>query len=446
MIPVRQSTAFETAIGPILDADGVAVTDAVVGDFTIKKTTGNFAALNGSATLTHVSAGFYDLVLTTSDVDTVGLNCVAIDDGTNTCAPLYLQVIEEAVYDAFYAASALGYVANAPVNVAQFGGSNGTFASGRPEVNMTHIAGSVVSTSTAQLGVNVVNFGGLAGTFANGLPAVNTVRWASQTVLTPTVTGVPRVDVEYMFGDANASNGLQLLGLEYDANQYVSGNLVRIGGDAQSATDLKDFADAGYNPVTHKVAGVVLVDTLTTYTGNTPQTADHTANITAILADTNELQTDWVNGGRLDNILDARSSQTSVDDLPTNAELATALGTADDAVLAYLGANVGALGANLSAIPKTGYKLASDGLDSIIVEGSISASAALTNDTGTQLTSINGRQALALIASACGAVLAGAATTNMTFKPAGNSSGNNRIDATVTADGNRTAVNLKVPD
>jgi len=58
----------------------------------------------------------------------------------------------------------------------------------------------------------------------------------------------------------------------------------------------------------------------------------------AILVDTNELQTDWVNGGRLDLILDARSSQISVDDLPTNAELATALGTADDAVLAAVAA------------------------------------------------------------------------------------------------------------
>lgn len=58
--------------------------------------------------------------------------------------------------------------------------------------------------------------------------------------------------------------------------------------------------------------------------------------IAAILADTNELQTDWANGGRLDLILDARASQTSVDDLPTNAELTTALGTADDAVLAQV--------------------------------------------------------------------------------------------------------------
>jgi hypothetical protein len=110
MIPVRQSTAFECAIGPVLDADGVAVTGCVVGDFKLKKTTGNFAALNGSATLTHVSAGFYDLVLTTSDVDTVGLSAVAIDDTTNCCPPLYLQVIEEAVYDVWFAASATGAV------------------------------------------------------------------------------------------------------------------------------------------------------------------------------------------------------------------------------------------------------------------------------------------------------------------------------------------------
>lgn len=105
-IPVRQSTALETAIGPVLDASGVAVTGGVVGDLKIKKTTGNFAALNASATLTHVSAGVYDLVLTTSDTDTVGLCCIAMDDGVNACSPLFLQVMEEAIYDAMYAASA----------------------------------------------------------------------------------------------------------------------------------------------------------------------------------------------------------------------------------------------------------------------------------------------------------------------------------------------------
>lgn len=66
-----------------------------------------------------------------------------------------------------------------PVNVTQFGGSAGTFSSGRPEVNASHwggtavgstevranlinIAGSAVNTSSAQLGVNVVNAAGTA--------------------------------------------------------------------------------------------------------------------------------------------------------------------------------------------------------------------------------------------------------------------------------------------
>jgi hypothetical protein len=43
-------------------------------------------------------------------------------------------------------------------------------------------------------------------------------------------------------------------------------DLAALGGVAQSATDLKDFADDGYDPSTNKVQGVVLVDTVTTLT------------------------------------------------------------------------------------------------------------------------------------------------------------------------------------
>lgn len=76
----------------------------------------------------------------------------------------------------------------------------------------------------------------------------------------------------------------------------------------------------------------------------------NSTQLASILADTDSLDTtkittaraavltDWIDGGRLDLILDARASQASVDDLPTNAELATALGTADDATLAAIAA------------------------------------------------------------------------------------------------------------
>jgi hypothetical protein len=56
-------------------------------------------------------------------------------------------------------------------------------------------------------------------------------------------------------------------------------------------------------------------------------------------------------GDYLNATVSSRATQTSVDDLPTNAELATALGTADDAVLAVLGTPAGAsLAADVAAI------------------------------------------------------------------------------------------------
>ena len=53
MIISRQSTARTVIIGPVLDADGVAVTDGVVGDFEGSVNGGDPAALNGSATLNY---------------------------------------------------------------------------------------------------------------------------------------------------------------------------------------------------------------------------------------------------------------------------------------------------------------------------------------------------------------------------------------------------------
>jgi hypothetical protein len=50
------------------------------------------------------------------------------------------------------------------------------------------------------------------------------------------------------------------------STDYKQVDLIQMGGVTQSGTDLKDFADAGYDPATNKVQGVVLVDTVTTNT------------------------------------------------------------------------------------------------------------------------------------------------------------------------------------
>lgn len=65
------------------------------------------------------------------------------------------------------------------------------------------------------------------------------------------------------------------------AGGNMKSDMLALNGGTQSAADLKDFADDGYDPATNKVQGVVLTDTVTTYTGNTPQTGDTFARIGA---------------------------------------------------------------------------------------------------------------------------------------------------------------------
>ncbi len=97
--------------------------------------------------------------------------------------------------------------------------------------------------------------------------------------------------------------------------------------------------------------------------------------IAAILADTNELQTDWANGGRLDLILDARASQTSVDtiddfldteiaaikaktdNLPADPADASDIAAAFGTVNSTLGAIVGYVDTEVAAIKATTDKL-----------------------------------------------------------------------------------------
>lgn len=187
MIFLRQSTASqEVVLGYFVDStDGnTEETGLTIANTDIKiwKSGATTLANKNSGGATHISNGVYYAVLDATDTDTVGGLVILVHVSGALAFRLEAHVLEEAVYDAFYAASALGYVANAPVNVAQFGGSNGTFASGRPEVNLSHIAGSAVSTTTAQLGVNVVQVSG-DSTAADNIETAyddtaGAVRWA----------------------------------------------------------------------------------------------------------------------------------------------------------------------------------------------------------------------------------------------------------------------------
>ena len=107
MTVLRQSTARTILVGPVLDSDGVAKTDEVVASIKVTKN-GTVGAAHGSTTLTHDHAGKYKLAMNAGDPDTVGVLEVSLNSGTNDMPVARFNVVEEAVFDAMYAAAAAG--------------------------------------------------------------------------------------------------------------------------------------------------------------------------------------------------------------------------------------------------------------------------------------------------------------------------------------------------
>ncbi len=133
-------------------------------------------------------------------------------------------------------------------------------------------------------------------------------------------------------------------------------------------------------------------------------------------------------GDNINATISSRATQTSVDDLPTNAELATALGTADDAVLAQ----VALVKAKTDLIPAAPAAVGD------IPTANQNADALLDRANAIE-TGLTPRQAMRLSAAADGGKLSGAATVTNTIRNAV-ADDKDRIVATVDADGNRTAI------
>lgn len=214
---------------------------------------------------------------------------------------------------------------------------------------------------------------------------------------------------EYMVVTANVWNTLC-------STDKLQSDLTQIGGVAQSATDLKDFADAGYDPATNKVQGLVLCDQTTlvdTTTTNTDMV--DVSSLATILADTNELQTDWTNGGRLDLLLDAVKAKTDnlpadpADDSDIDGQLATIAG--------YLDTEIAAIKAVTDTLTLAAIA------DAVLDE--------VTEGTTTL------RHAIKLICSASFAKTSGGGTNTLIARDIGDTK--NRITLTTDANGNRTA-------
>ncbi len=318
---------------------------------------------------------------------------------------------------------------------------------------------------------------------ANGMIDGNVVRWLGTAVSTPTVAGVPNVNTKTWndlttvalplipttagrtldvastgeagldFDNIKAASGATTLTnirvpnvtladtvTTYTGNTVQTGDsFARLGAAGAGLTALGDTRianlDATISSRTKPAdtqAAVTLVSTLTTYTGNTPQTGDSyarigapavsvSADIAAVKADTAavKIKTDNLPSDPAD-ASDVAGSFTTV-----NATLATIAG--------YIDTEVAAIKAKTDLIPAAPAAVAD------IPTANANADALLDRTAGVE-TGITLRQAQRVQLAAAAGKLSGAATT--TVKLRNNADTKDRVTATVDSDGNRSAITL----
>lgn len=141
---LKQSTASQVrALGPFVDdTDGAtAETGLTIAntDIRLKKNGGNFAAKNSGGG-THDELGYYDVTFDATDTNTVGpLKVVCKMAGALVVEKNY-WVLEEAIFDALFGASATGLL---PANVTQWTGETvpATDVTGVPRVHALYVGG-----------------------------------------------------------------------------------------------------------------------------------------------------------------------------------------------------------------------------------------------------------------------------------------------------------------
>ena len=280
VLPIFFDT-YDGGTGASLTMSGLAVTDIEIYK-------------DGSVTQRASDAGY--TLLDTDGIDFDGLTGIhgfSIDTGDNTDASFYTVgawfhvVVSAITVDAqtvsFIAAAfrlmAAEDSAGVPdVNVTHFGGSAGTFSGGRPEVNTTHAAGTAWGSGAIT-----------AGAIANG--AIDAATFAADVdaeILSYLVDDATRIDASAL----NTASGTSIPAILEDTGTTLQGELDGIQADTE------DIQTKIGTPSVSLAADIATIDDFLD------------TEVAAILADTNELQTDWVNGGRLDLLIDAIKAKT----------------------------------------------------------------------------------------------------------------------------------------
>ena len=239
-VELRQSTAVDILIGPFVDEDdGKTLEESLTisqGDVMLSKNGQPLAQKNDATACAFDDLGCYNCELDATDTNTLGeLTVIVFEDGALPFRRDY-AVITQQFWDSKYGADVL------QVDVAQWLGTAAATptVAGVPEVDLTHVAGA--TTNVAALATGMAT---LLADWLNG----GRLDLILDIIAQDTTTDIPAV-----------------------------------------LTTISGFID------TEIASLLTLLDT----------------EIGAILTDTNELQTDWVNGGRLDLLIDAIKAVTDL--------------------------------------------------------------------------------------------------------------------------------------
>jgi hypothetical protein len=161
---LKQSTSTTVLVGPVLDASGVAVTTAVIGDFTLTKN-GTAATMSGN-TISHSHNGHYLITLTTGNTDTIGRLAISVNNSAQAMPVFRWDICQPTVYDALFsnAVNTSGGLPAATGNISALAGAISTFAGGAV-ASVT--AGVTVTTNNDKTGYSLTATTGLGNQTAN---------------------------------------------------------------------------------------------------------------------------------------------------------------------------------------------------------------------------------------------------------------------------------------
>lgn len=358
MLQIKQSTAVIHIVFLMVDStDHVTGKTGLTPTVTLSKNAGAFASPSGA--VTEISGGWYKLAAHATDSNTLGVLALhATGTGADPTDMIVGNVVAYDPQDAVRAGlTAMPNAAAAASGGLLISGSNsGTTTLGALTVTgattftgaTTWTGALTASNASNDFRVNGLVPGATGGLFIAGTNAATTVTTSFTTTFTGNLTG----SVASVLGGIDTSGGtvktldaaISALATAHGAGSWATAT----GFSTHSASDVWAIgtrvltANTNLNdPTAAAIADAVWDEAISGHaisgsTGEALSAAGAAGDpwITALPGSYSSGQAGKIVGDYLNASVSSRASQTSVDDLPTNAELATALGTADDAVLA----------------------------------------------------------------------------------------------------------------